>query len=125
MLSSRPYGTLYTGVTRDLGRRMIEHKAAATPGFTARYGVHRLVWMEDYERIVDATGREKALKKWRRDWKIALIETMNPTWDDLFPTLNSRASLIPDEAQRRSGTGELRPESSSHTGSGFGFAAPE
>jgi putative endonuclease len=88
MLSSRPYGTLYIGVTRDLGRRIAEHKSATVPGFSARYGVHRLVWMEDYERIVDAIAREKALKKWRRAWKIALLEAMNPAWDDLFHTLN-------------------------------------
>ena len=88
LLSSRPYGTLYLGVTRDLGRRMVEHKSGATPGFAAHYGVHRLVWMEEYDRIVDAIAREKALKKWRRDWKIALIEAMNPGWDDLFHSLN-------------------------------------
>lgn len=88
MLSNRPHGTLYLGVTRDLARRMVEHKNAATPGFATRYGVHRLVWMEDYDRIVDAIAREKALKKWRRDWKIALIEAANPRWDDLFWTLN-------------------------------------
>jgi putative endonuclease len=67
---------------------MVEHKSATIPGFSARYGVHRLVWMEDYERIVDAVAREKALKKWRRAWKIALIEAMNPQWDDLVPALN-------------------------------------
>ena len=88
LLSSRPYGTLYLGVTRDLGRRMVEHRDGTTPGFTSRYGVYRLVWMEPYDRLVDAIAREKMLKKWRRDWKIALIEDHNPTWDDLFPTLN-------------------------------------
>ncbi|MCW6510297.1 GIY-YIG nuclease family protein [Lichenifustis flavocetrariae] len=89
LLSSRPYGTLYLGVTRDLGRRIVEHKSGVTPGFSARYGVHRLVWMEDHERIVDAIAREKQLKKWRRDWKIALIEAVNPGWADLFHTLNN------------------------------------
>ena len=89
MLSSRPYGTLYLGVTRDLGRRRVEHKSAGIPGFTAHYGVHRLVWMEDYERIVDAVAREKALKTWRRAWNIALLEAMNPDWNDLFDTLNN------------------------------------
>ena len=67
---------------------MVEHKSAVLPGFSEHYGVHRLVWMEDYERIVDAVAREKALKKWRREWKIALIEKDNPNWDDLFHTLN-------------------------------------
>ena len=88
LLSSRPYGTLYLGVTRNLGRRIVEHKEARTPGFTARYGVHRLVWMEEYDRIVDAAAREKAPEEVGRDWKIALIEAANPRWDDLFSTLN-------------------------------------
>ena len=57
---------------------MVEHKSAVLPGFSEHYGVHRLVWMEDHERIVDAVAREKALKKWRRAWKIALIEKDNP-----------------------------------------------
>ena len=88
LLSSRPYGTLYLGVTRDLGRRVYEHKTKAHPGFTATNGVDRLVWMEAYDSIVDAIAREKMLKKWRRDWKIALIEEMNPAWDDLYLILN-------------------------------------
>ncbi|MDX7953309.1 GIY-YIG nuclease family protein [Lichenihabitans sp. Uapishka_5] len=89
MLSSRPYGTLYLGVTHAIGRRIVEHRAAMTPSFTATYGVYRLVWMEDYALMVDAIAREKALKKWRRAWKIALIEAANPQWEDLFPTLNN------------------------------------
>ena len=87
-LSSRPYGTLYLGVTNDLGRRVYEHKTKAHAGFTATYGVDRLVWMEWYDSIVDAIAREKMLKKWRRAWKIALIEETNPTWDDLYAILN-------------------------------------
>ncbi len=88
MLSSRPYGTLYLGVTSNLARRVFEHKGKAQPGFTATYGVDRLVWMEEYSSIVDAIAREKMLKKWRRDWKIALIEEMNPLWEDLYDKLN-------------------------------------
>ncbi|MDX7952963.1 GIY-YIG nuclease family protein [Lichenihabitans sp. Uapishka_5] len=88
ILSSRPFGTLYIGVTSDLGRRMVEHKTAVHAGFASRYGVNRLVWMEEYPRIVDAIAREKMLKKWRRAWKVALIEATNPQWDDLFETLN-------------------------------------
>jgi putative endonuclease len=57
-------------------------------GFTARYGVDRLVWYEAYERIEEAIAREKSLKKWQRDWKIRLIEEMNPDWDDLYLILN-------------------------------------
>lgn len=88
LLASRPYGTLYLGVTSNLGRRIVEHRCKAYSGFSAKYGVDRLVWMEDYERIVDAIAREKAIKKWRRAWKIELIETMNPLWADLFDRLN-------------------------------------
>ncbi len=88
LLASRPYGTLYLGVTNDLGRRVYEHKTRAHAGFTATYGVDRLVWMEWYDSIVDAIAREKMLKKWRRDWKVALIEEVNPTWDDLYAILN-------------------------------------
>ena len=78
MLASRPYGTLYLGVTANLGRRVFEHKSRARPGFTTTYGVDRLVWMEGCDSIIEAIAREKMLKKWRRDWKIALIEAMNP-----------------------------------------------
>ena len=88
LLSNRPYGTLYLGVTNDLGRRVYEHKTKAHPGFTETYGVDRLVWMEWYDSIVEAIAREKMLKKWRRDWKVALIEEMNPIWADLYATLN-------------------------------------
>ena len=88
LLASRPYGTLYLGVTSDLGRRIVEHKGKRRPGFTATYGVDRLVWMEEYDRIVEAIAREKQIKRWRRDWKIALIEEMNPSWADLFEQLN-------------------------------------
>ena len=88
MLASRRYGTLYIGVTNDLGRRVYEHKIKATPGFTSRYDVNRLVWYEVYDRIVDAILREKMLKKWRRDWKIRLIEEDNPNWLDLYGLLN-------------------------------------
>ncbi len=88
LLASRRYGTLYLGVTNDLSRRVWEHKAKTIRGFSAKYEVTRLVWYEDYERIDEAIAREKALKKWRRDWKINLIEGMNPDWIDLYPTLN-------------------------------------
>lgn len=77
MLASRRHGTLYLGVTNDLARRVHAHRTEQTPGFTATYGVTRLVWYEPYDRIVEAIDREKALKKWRRDWKIRLIEDFN------------------------------------------------
>ncbi|GEO98173.1 GIY-YIG nuclease family protein [Methylobacterium haplocladii] len=74
MLGSRRHGTLYIGVTNDLARRVWEHKTTAHRGFTARYRVERLIWYETYERIDEAITREKALKTWRRDWKVVLIE---------------------------------------------------
>jgi putative endonuclease len=87
LLASRKYGTLYLGVTNDLVRRIHEHKIKAVPGFSARYGVDRLMWFEVYDDPVAAISREKELKKWRRDWKIRLIEEENPDWLDLFPGL--------------------------------------
>ncbi len=82
MLASGRHGTLYVGVTNDLARRIFEHKEQLTEGFTSRYGVTRLVWYESYNQITEAIAREKELKKWRRDWKIWLIEEMNPEWED-------------------------------------------
>jgi putative endonuclease len=88
LLASRRHGTLYLGVTNNLGRRVWEHKTKVYTGFSAQYGVDRLVWYEAYDRVVDAIAREKAMKKWRRDWKVTLIEADNPNWIDLYPTLN-------------------------------------
>jgi len=85
MLASRKHGTLYIGVTRDLIRRVYEHKTKVVRGFTAKYGVDRLVWYEIYDDPTNAITREKELKKWRRDWKIRLIEESNPDWADLYP----------------------------------------
>ena len=88
LLASKRSGTLYLGVTNNLGLRVWQHKTKAMAGFTARYGVDRLVWYEAYDRIDEAIAREKAMKKWRRAWKVALIEAMNPQWTDLYQTLN-------------------------------------
>ncbi|MBF9233461.1 GIY-YIG nuclease family protein [Microvirga alba] len=88
MLASRRHGTLYLGVTNDLSRRVGQHKSKIIPGFSAQYDITRLVWYETYERIDEAIAREKSLKTWRRDWKIRLIEEMNPDWSDLYATLN-------------------------------------
>jgi putative endonuclease len=84
ILASRRNGTLYIGVTADLPARMVQHRAGKGSGFAARYGVARLVHAEHFERIEEAIAREKALKKWRRAWKLELIERGNPEWDDLF-----------------------------------------
>jgi putative endonuclease len=84
LLASRKDGTLYLGVTRDLIRRTYEHKTKATPGFASRYDVRRLVWFESYDDPTNAIAREKELKKWRRAWKIQLIEESNADWRDLY-----------------------------------------
>ena len=87
LLANRKHGTLYAGVTRDLLRRIYQHKTHAARGFTSRYNVHLLVWFEIYDDPLNAIAREKEIKKWRREWKINLIERSNPEWIDLFDTL--------------------------------------
>jgi putative endonuclease len=94
MLASAPYGTLYAGVTNNLIRRVWEHKEGLLPGFTKKYGVKSLVWYEWHERIELAIEREKKIKRWRRDWKISLIEADNPRWTDLYPGLLRNGSRI-------------------------------
>ena len=89
LLASRPRGTLYIGVTRDLIRRVFEHKSGAVAGFTRQYNIKHLVWYEQCESIISAIQREKQMKAWRRDWKIQLIEASNPYWTDLYPALLS------------------------------------
>ena len=84
ILASRKHGTLYIGMTSDLAGRVYEHRAGITPGFTTRYGVHHLVYFETFGVVDEAIAREKQLKKWRREWKIRLIERSNPQWVDLF-----------------------------------------
>ena len=83
ILANQKNGTLYVGVTNNLARRIAEHKAKLVPGFTRKYGVDRLVYFEAFESILEARAREHALKRWRRAWKIALIEELNPDWRDL------------------------------------------
>ena len=84
ILASKKNGTLYTGVTADLAQRVFEHKQALTDSFTARYGVTRLVWYREYQDIGEAIVDEKRIKKWRRAWKIRLIEEINPDWHELY-----------------------------------------
>ena len=84
LLASDKYGTLYLGVTNDIVRRVYEHKSKAVAGFTKRYAVDKLIWFEIYDDPETAIAREKELKKWRRDWKIRLIEESNPQWIDLY-----------------------------------------
>jgi putative endonuclease len=83
ILASRIGGALYIGVTNDLVRRIYEHKMGLADGFTKEYGIHRIVYFEQYHDIEAAILREKRMKKWNRAWKIQLIEKLNPNWDDL------------------------------------------
>ncbi len=83
ILASKRNGTLYVGVTSDLSRRVEAHKAKAVPGFTKKYGVDKLVLVDGYSYIDEARDRERRLKWWKRDWKLELIEKINPTWCDL------------------------------------------
>jgi putative endonuclease len=84
ILASRRHGTIYIGVTNDLVRRVYQHKNKLIKGFSSQYGVARLVWFETHDDITAAIEREKELKKWRREWKINLIEQDNPDWHDLY-----------------------------------------
>ena len=90
ILASKPYGTLYTGVTNDLIRRVFEHKNDVIPGFTSQYTVHKLVYYERHGGIAEAIKREKRIKRWHREWKIQLIEKDNPRWVDLSTELMAR-----------------------------------
>ena len=83
ILASQKRGTLYIGVSSDPIGRIYQHRAETMPGFTSRYGVKRLVWIEVHERMDIAIAREKQLKRWHRQWKINLIEALNPGWRDL------------------------------------------
>jgi putative endonuclease len=87
IMANAPNGTLYVGVTSDLVRRVAEHRTGSLRGFTSQYGIKRLVYFESHDDINAAIAREKQLKKWRRDWKIDLIEQKNPHWDDLYEAI--------------------------------------
>ena len=84
ILASRKNGTLYIGVTNNLLKRVYKHKNNLIEGFTQKYGVHNLVYYEVHDNIGKAITREKQMKKWKRQWKIELIETDNPPWKDLY-----------------------------------------
>ena len=87
ILASKRNGTLYIGVTSDLAKRVWQHKNDVVDGFTKRYSVHQLVWYELHETMESAIEREKALKNWKRVWKLELIENSNPSWQDLYETI--------------------------------------
>ena len=87
MMTNKPHGTLYVGVTNNLSRRVWEHKEALVEGFTKRYNLKRLVWFEEHATTESALMREYKLKRWKRAWKDELIEAVNPEWDDLYDSL--------------------------------------
>lgn len=87
MMASKQQGTLYIGVTSNLIQRIWQHRTGEMEGFTKQYGVKLLVWYEQHETMESAISREKAIKKWRRDWKINLIERDNPHWLDLWSSI--------------------------------------
>jgi putative endonuclease len=93
--SSGPHGVLYVGMTSDLAGRTWEHRERVTEGFTKRYWVDRLVYFEQHDDADKAQRREYLLKRWRRNWKIELIEANNPTWADLFPEAIRLAGFEP------------------------------
>jgi len=84
IMTNQPNGTLYVGVTADLARRVSEHRDGAADGFTKRYGLNRLVYVEHHDAIDAAIQREKNMKHWPRAWKVRIINADNPEWDDLF-----------------------------------------
>ncbi len=88
IVASQRNGTIYIGSTDDLARRTHHHRIKAQDGFTARHGCDRLVWYEAHDTRESAFTRERRMKEWRRTWKLMLIEAENPTWSDLYETLN-------------------------------------
>ena len=88
IVTNRPRGTLYIGVTADLAHRVLAHRSGSGSRYVQRYNLFRLVYVERYEEIESAIAREKQLKSWHRAWKLRLIEEQNPEWADLFERLN-------------------------------------
>ncbi len=101
ILASRRNGTLYVGITTDLPKRMAQHEQSLISGFTASYGVRQLVYYEHHESIPEAIRREKLLKRWKRQWKLRLIETMNPSWINLFDPITGEISFGPFDHVRK------------------------
>jgi putative endonuclease len=87
ILTNKPRGVLYIGVTGDLKRRMKEHRKDLLDGFTNKYKLKKLVFVEQFGCVYEAIGKEKQLKRWHRDWKINLIEERNPSWNDLYESI--------------------------------------
>ena len=87
IMTNKPNGVLYIGMTNDLIRRVFEHKNHSVKGFTDDYNLTQLVWFEQTGDVMSAIAREKQLKNWHRDWKVELIENINPEWNDLFEAI--------------------------------------
>ena len=98
LLASGRNGTLYTGVTANLVARTWQHREHVVEGFSSRYDTTRLIWYELHETMDSAIEREKRIKKWRRQWKIDLIEAANPYWRDLWPEILGASNVIPAKA---------------------------
>ena len=103
IMASKKNGTLYIGVTNDLIKRVYQHKNNIIKGFTEKYSVHNLVYYEPYRYVKDAINREKRLKRWKRAWKIRLIEQENPNWEDLYPKLERDAENTNDVTPAQAG----------------------
>ena len=101
MMANRRHGTIYIGVTSQLLTRVQDYREKRIPGFTKTYGLTRLVWCESRESMIAAIQREKSLKKYKREWKINLIERENPNWEDLYPSLVSEPGVHGWPAQGR------------------------
>jgi putative endonuclease len=84
ILTNRRYGTLYVGVISDLVKRIWQHQKGFVEGFTRQHELHLLVWYEQHDSMIEAIVREKRIKRWHRDWKVNLIQSTNPAWDDLY-----------------------------------------
>jgi putative endonuclease len=89
IMTNKPYGTLYTGVTSELVKRVWQHREGLAEGFTREHGLKVLVWYERHDSMLEAIAREKRIKRWHRDWKVNLVQAMNPKWDDLFEQIAS------------------------------------
>ena len=109
IMTNRPNGTLYLGVTTNLARRVWKHREGVVRGFTKTYGLKRLVHAEQHATVADAIQRESTMKHWRRAWKVRLILERNPGWADLYGSLVYRAQGIAGAAVARGWAGPGRP----------------
>ena len=111
ILASQRNGTLYIGVTSDLIQRVWQHKEGLVEGFTKTYGVKMLVWYEQHETMESAISKEKAMKKWLREWKLKAIEQSNPEWNDLWPEIigDKPQTVVPCHPREGGGQAGTQP----------------